>query len=283
MARPRKTGLDYFPFDVDFFDDEKMVAIAGEFGLKGEITAVKLLCAVYRNGYFVLWNDTMRKKMMMSLPGISPDLLEQVVNRLVRWDFFDENLFNSVKVLTSKGIQKRYFEAVKRRINKDGLPYLLVNVDINDISARGNGVNVRGNPVNVRGNAQSKVNIKESSTGVEEKKSPSPSSSGSCPVTLDDEVRYMKDDSVWLDQLQVLHHMDVEGLRAKLDEFLLNCKADGMVSHQGGMRDAKSHFNNWLRIVKKQEENEKNRTGREDRRKGNMLKADEQKTYGTSF
>ena len=34
MARPRKTGLDYFPFDVDFFEDEKIVAIAGEFGLK---------------------------------------------------------------------------------------------------------------------------------------------------------------------------------------------------------------------------------------------------------
>ena len=53
MARPNKTGLDYFPFDIDFFDDEKIMAISGEFGIKGEITTVKLLCAIYRNGYFI--------------------------------------------------------------------------------------------------------------------------------------------------------------------------------------------------------------------------------------
>ena len=36
MARPVKDGLDYFPLDVDVFEDEKIEAIAGEFGLKGE-------------------------------------------------------------------------------------------------------------------------------------------------------------------------------------------------------------------------------------------------------
>lgn len=41
MARPNKTGLDYFPLDIDFFDDEKIVAISGEFGIKGEIVAIK--------------------------------------------------------------------------------------------------------------------------------------------------------------------------------------------------------------------------------------------------
>ena len=29
MARPYKTGIDYFPLDVDFFVDDKMIAIAG--------------------------------------------------------------------------------------------------------------------------------------------------------------------------------------------------------------------------------------------------------------
>lgn len=42
MARPNKMGLDYFPFDVDFFNDEKIVAISGEFGIKGEIVVIKL-------------------------------------------------------------------------------------------------------------------------------------------------------------------------------------------------------------------------------------------------
>ena len=37
MARPNKIGLDYFPLDVDIFEDEKISAISGEFGIKGEI------------------------------------------------------------------------------------------------------------------------------------------------------------------------------------------------------------------------------------------------------
>lgn len=48
MARPVKEGLDYFPLYVDIFEDEKIEAISGEFGIKGEIIVVKLLCAIYK-------------------------------------------------------------------------------------------------------------------------------------------------------------------------------------------------------------------------------------------
>ena len=142
MARPNKTGLDYFPFDVDFFEDEKIIAISGEFGIKGEITAIKLLCAIYRNGYFILWNDLLKYKLLKNLPGISPELIESIVHRLVLWEFFDKALFDSVKVLTSKGIQRRYFEAVKRRKIDGELPYLLINVCNNTFS---NDINVDKN------------------------------------------------------------------------------------------------------------------------------------------
>ena len=125
MARPNKTGLDYFPFDVDFFADEKIAAISGEFGIKGEITVVKLLCAVYRNGYFILWNEPLKYKLLRDLPGVSSELIDQIVNRLVRWGFFDEGLFDSVKVLTSRGIQKRYFSITRRRGIQKSEEYIL--------------------------------------------------------------------------------------------------------------------------------------------------------------
>lgn len=139
MARPNKIGLDYFPLDVDIFEDEKVSAISGEFGIKGEITVIKLLCAIYRNGYFILWNDLLKFKLLRSLPGISSELIESIVNRLVLWEFFDKNLFDSVKVLTSRGIQRRYFEASRRRKTEGELPYLLIN-------ACNNVVNVCNNP-----------------------------------------------------------------------------------------------------------------------------------------
>lgn len=100
MARPTKSGLDYFPLDVDIFEDEKIEAIAGEFGIKGELAVIKLLCAVYKKGYFVVWNDLTRATLLKRLPGVSKELLEQIVIRLVTWGFFDEDLFNSAKVLT---------------------------------------------------------------------------------------------------------------------------------------------------------------------------------------
>lgn len=128
MARPNKMGLDYFPFDVDFFNDEKIVAISGEFGIKGEIVVIKLLCAIYRNGYFILWNDLLKFKLLRDLPGVSSELLDSIMNRLVLWGFFDKDLFDSMGVLTSAGIQKRYFKISKRRKSVDDFRYLLIKV-----------------------------------------------------------------------------------------------------------------------------------------------------------
>lgn len=162
MARPLKTGLDYFPFDIDFFEDEKITLIAGEFDIKGEITAVKLLCAIYRNGYFIEWNERTKFRLLKNLPTISDGLLESIVDRLVRWEFFDKTLFDSARILTSKGIQKRYFEASKRRGQKPDLPYLLVNVD-------NNAVNVCNNPVNVDKNPLKESKVKENKEEEREK------------------------------------------------------------------------------------------------------------------
>lgn len=126
MARPQKHGLDYFPFDCDFFDDEKIVAINGQFGIKGEIAAVKLLCAIYRNGYFIKWCDAVKIKLLGSLRGISEGLLDDIINGLVRWGFFDSRLFSTSDILTSKAIQLRYFNTAKRRTFQGELPYLLI-------------------------------------------------------------------------------------------------------------------------------------------------------------
>lgn len=174
MARPNKTGLDYFPLDIDFFDDEKIVAISGEFGIKGEIVAIKLLCAIYRNGYFILWNDLLKFKLLKNLPGISSELLDSIMNRLVLWGFFDKGLFDSMGVLTSVGIQKRYFKISKRRKSVDDFRYLLVEVsgcenkevfssDDGDVSSDtvnvcNNGVNVCNNPFNAD------INVRKNTT-----------------------------------------------------------------------------------------------------------------------
>lgn len=308
MARPKKTGLDYFPFDVDFFDDEKIVAIAGEFGLKGEIAAIKLLCAVYRNGYFIEWSEMLKMKMLRSLPGISPELLDQIVNRLVKWDFFDKGLFDSVRVLSSKGIQRRFLSIARKRMKMDKYPYWLFPAPetpcageflppemeqekgaentLHSFPAPEMRVFAPETPLE-RGflppeMPQSKVKkIKKYSTDVESKESPSSPSPYS--LTIEEEISTLKGDGIWLDTLQVLHHMNVDRLKEKLDEFRLHCAAEGLESHDD-LKDAKQHFNNWLRIVAaKQDRNAENRQESRNRRRGNLLRADEEKDYSGSF
>ena len=137
MARPTKEGLDYFPLDVDVFEDEKIEAIAGEFGLKGEIAVIKLLCAIYKKGYFILWNDLTQATLLKRLPGVSKEMLNQIVNRLVKWGVFDKQLFDSVEVLTSENIQATYFEATKRRKSPKPTKYV-INENINTQDERVN-------------------------------------------------------------------------------------------------------------------------------------------------
>lgn len=166
MARPIKQGLDYFSFDVDFFSDEKISAIRGEFGIKGEIVVIKLLCAIYRNGYFALWSDVFKYGLLNQLPSISEGLLCNIVRRLVEWGFFEKTLFDSANILTSKGIQRRYFEVYRNRLRRrqqggNDLQYWLLSEEKEDNESY-DGVMTRQNPVKTQfcrvKTPQSKVN-----------------------------------------------------------------------------------------------------------------------------
>ena len=154
MARPTKKGIDYFSFDVDFFEDEKIEPISGEFGVKGEIIVVRLLCAIYRNGYFIQWTEQLK----MSLANrckVSHELIDLVINRLVKWNFFNEKLFESTAILTSNGIQTRFKEATrKRKINYEKLEYWLI-FDEKTVSG---GSNTLASEFRAEKTPQSKVN-----------------------------------------------------------------------------------------------------------------------------
>lgn len=113
MARPIKKGLDYFSLDVGFFDDEKIVAIADEFGCKGEVVIIRLLCAIYKDGAYIEFTDLLAR-VVAKKAGLSAGLVNTVVDRAVQYGFFDKSVFDKYRVLTSRGIQNRYFEAKKK-------------------------------------------------------------------------------------------------------------------------------------------------------------------------
>jgi hypothetical protein len=115
MARTIKTGLNYFPFDVDFFNDDKIELVSSEFGMKGEIIAIRLLCHIYRNGYYYSWGKDESLLFAKRVGnGLTGALVEEVVIGLVKRSFFEKGVFDRFKILTSRGIQRRYIEAKDR-------------------------------------------------------------------------------------------------------------------------------------------------------------------------
>ena len=76
MARPVKTGLDYFPLHIDFFDDIRICALAVQYGTKGQLAAIILLVHLYKTGYYLLWDDDTRVRVLKDMPGVTFDAFQ---------------------------------------------------------------------------------------------------------------------------------------------------------------------------------------------------------------
>ena len=155
MARPVKEGLDYYPLNADFMSDIKVRRLIRSFGSKSIGVVIALLGMIYGDkGYYILLNDDVA--FIISEQTLEDeDLVNQIINKLIEIEFFDKNLYEKHRVLTSKGIQKRFISATERRKDvKLITKYNLVNVDNNSSS---DVVNVYNNPVNVDNNSSSDV------------------------------------------------------------------------------------------------------------------------------
>lgn len=128
----KKVGLDYFSFDVDFFHDEKIQFVSARFGAKGEAIAVRLLCKIYRQGYYTDWSDDIALLFAKGVgDGVSHSCVNDVVNELVKRGFFDRDILDRFSILTSRGIQKRFFGAcakTKRMAVAYNPDYMLIDV-----------------------------------------------------------------------------------------------------------------------------------------------------------
>jgi hypothetical protein len=123
MARPIKYSLEYFPLDVDIFDDEKVIPVSSEYGAQGDAVMIRILCSIYRNGYYIECSESFLYKIAKQT-SVSHDIVKGVVEGLVKWNFFHTGVYSARNVITSAGIQKRWSEAVRKRvISTENLPY----------------------------------------------------------------------------------------------------------------------------------------------------------------
>lgn len=168
MARPLKDGVDYFPMDVHL--DTKFDLIEAEFGLTGFAVVVKLYQEVYGQGYYCEWTSEVAL-LFGRKAGLGGNVVSEIVAAALRRGIFDRTLYEKHRILTSAGIQRRYFEAVSRRryVNVDRR-YLLVDIGqyLKDAAIRW--VSADMNPVNADNNPQRKQKERKQKERKEEKR-----------------------------------------------------------------------------------------------------------------
>lgn len=129
MARPLSRGIEYYPLDVDFLNDLKIKKIMKSCGPNSIAIIILLLGNIYGDeGYFMKWDEDVCF-LVADAVGAKEVYVKEVLKKCLQVDLFSSELFEKYKIITSKGIQKRFFEITKRR-KRDNLinEYLLVNV-----------------------------------------------------------------------------------------------------------------------------------------------------------
>lgn len=143
-------GINYFPLNVHL--DDKFELIEAEFGLKGFAIVVKLFQKIYgQQGYYCEWSEDVALLFGKNV-GLGGDAVSEIARAAIKRGIFDSELYDKYQILTSRGIQERYFEAVSRRkeveVRKE---YLLIKVDqiYKNVRILNENVNISSKNVNI--------------------------------------------------------------------------------------------------------------------------------------
>ena len=117
MARLPKRGLDYAPWDVRWMSSPEIDKLADAQGGDGILIYHFLcMCAYEHEGYYYEWSYDVAPTTARRLGlGIRSETVKSTVATCLRIGLFDERLFAENGVLTSRGIQRRYAEAIQKR------------------------------------------------------------------------------------------------------------------------------------------------------------------------
>ena len=232
MARPTKTGLDYYPMDVGFLRDKKVRLLRSEFGASSVLFVLYVLGKVYEgDGYFLRWD---KDELLLAADELreQPTYISEVLQGCLTRSLFDERVFQTFGVLTSAGIQRRYLRGCEKRdvitvfseywllnaCSKSDVPVgIRAKLALVSVTGGNNDVNSPENSENSPGNPQSKVKeskVKESRVLGGAPAAPAPTHAppegeslraGFVPPTVEEVAEYVRsrgscvDPQVWVD------------------------------------------------------------------------------------
>ena len=121
-------GINYFPVGVNFMEENAMEVIEAKYGIKGSAIVLKLMCKIYKEGYYIRWDEE-QCLIFANKAGreVQAEEVQGIIEILFTKGILDRNGYQENGILTSESIQKVWMEATKRRKRElSELPYLMV-------------------------------------------------------------------------------------------------------------------------------------------------------------
>ncbi|MCI1958858.1 MAG: DUF4373 domain-containing protein [Clostridia bacterium] len=161
MAAPIKTGLDYFPFDVDLLSDRKLRRCKLKYGYTATMIYIALLSILYKDkGYYIDYSDRHKDDVVWEVLEYmqgkyqpAAETVTEVIEDLVACELFSGDQFKS-KTITSIRAQKIYYRSTvdRKAVDIDFDKWLLSEDEMKAISEKSvilrNFINWTNNPIN---------------------------------------------------------------------------------------------------------------------------------------
>ncbi len=113
MARPEKTGLDYFNVDTNIFQNRKIRRLISSYGSSGFTIYLFVLTEIYRDkGHFLAWDSDSAFDVADSLK-VKENLVKDVINFCCSVKLFNKELLSSENVITNLKVQEFWTRVVK--------------------------------------------------------------------------------------------------------------------------------------------------------------------------
>lgn len=271
MANKIKTGLDYFPLEVGIFSDIKCRKLMRSYGTNGLTFYIYLLCRIYEDGYYIELDDDLLFFAAETL-RIDEILVNEMLNFMLKIGIFDENLAKKEKLLTSKGIQIRYFEIAKiSRRKKSVEKFSLINVQLSSNNVQDSSINVQDSrnivqlSPNIVHSGHKEKERKGKERKVKEKKSEKKvemlttqisenvfESKKNFYVCIEQISQILNNDAYWLEVSAKSNQSTIEEIQIAIPKFILHLESSGV--ELKSVQDAKYHFNNWYRKIRQIEQ-----------------------------
>ncbi len=190
MGRNKKLGLDYFPMNVDFFQDIRIRKLIKYQGGKAVTVYALLLCIIYKQGYYIRWDDEL-PFIISEQTGFDEAYIQEVFKCCMVVGLFSKKLYDSDKIITSKGIQDRYKSICdqSRRVCKFN-EYVIISSEEMPISSEEMPISSEEMPISSEESTQRKE--KKRKNKINPPYNP-PSEGGSVEVGADDKERIVSE------------------------------------------------------------------------------------------